>query len=165
MTLPRRESVALMATTVLERLVNERRHEEAIDLAAVILEHNPRDAQVMVTQASCCGRLLQHEFAAKYRVPFLIPEPARSRYRFLAAMNEALFARAEALGWQPDPQWEPPQVAAHPLSLRRSASQAHSQPTTERAGWFMLIIRNEQGCPWRRQGPRVSIAICIGSRL
>ncbi|MDQ4087725.1 MAG: transglutaminase-like domain-containing protein, partial [Pseudomonadota bacterium] len=130
-TLSRRESVALMATTLLEHLVGKRRHEEAIDLAAVILEHDPRDAQVMVTQASCCGRLMETEFAAKYPVPFLIPEPARSRYRFLAAMNEALFARAEALGWEPDPQWEPPHVAAHPSHPSKKTSEP-GPLTTER---------------------------------
>lgn len=70
--------------------------------------------QMLLWKATACGAMVQREFASNYPVPFLIPEPARSRYRFLTAMNEALFARAEALGWAPDPEWEPPCVVSHP---------------------------------------------------
>lgn len=121
-TLSRRESLALMATTVLEHLARLGRHREAVRVAAVILEHNPRDAQVMVTQASSYGRLIQNEFASKYPVPFLIPEPGRSRYLFMSAMNEALFARAEALGWEPDPEWATPHIPAYPAAVPAGAT-------------------------------------------
>lgn len=113
-TLSRRESVALMATTVLQHLMFEARYAEAIAASEVILRYNPRDVHVLLWKATACGELVQREFAAKYPIPFLIPEPARSRYRFLTAMNEALLARAEALGWEPDPEWEPPRIAAYP---------------------------------------------------
>lgn len=113
-TLSRRESITLMATTVLQHLMAEARYEDTVAVSSVLLEHNPRDVHVLLWKATACGALVQREFASKYPVPFLIPEPARSRYRFLTAMNEALFARAEALGWAPDPEWGPPHIVAHP---------------------------------------------------
>lgn len=113
-TLSRREAVALMATTVLQHLMTEKRYEEVAAVSRVILPHNPRDVHVLLWEASAYAEMIQREFAAKYPVPFLIPEPARSHYRMLCARNEALFGRAEALGWQPDPTWEPPRIAAFP---------------------------------------------------
>ncbi|HVQ07987.1 MAG TPA: transglutaminase family protein [Allosphingosinicella sp.] len=42
-TLTRREVVALMATTVVEFLISERRFQEAIEVGEIILRHAPRD--------------------------------------------------------------------------------------------------------------------------
>lgn len=102
-TLPKREGITLMGATLIEHLVNERRYEKAIGVADAILAHKPRDEQALLWQGTAYGWLIQTEFAAKYPMPFLIPEPARSRYRLLCIRNEALFARAEALGWEPEP--------------------------------------------------------------
>ena len=107
-TLSRREGLALMATTLLEHLLGARRYEEAIAVAKVILAHNPRDGQVMVAQASACAGLIRARFAGRYPMPILIPEPLRPHYWFLQQCNDALFAAAEALGWEPDPDFERP---------------------------------------------------------
>ncbi len=107
-TLSRREGVALMATTLLEHLLVARRYDEAIAVADVILEHNPSDGQVMVAQASAYGGLIRARFAERYRLPILIPEPLRPQYWLLQQRNNALFAAAEALGWEPDGDFEPP---------------------------------------------------------
>ncbi len=107
-TLSRREGLALMATTVLEHLLVSRRYEEAIAVATVILEHNPRDGQVMVAQASAYAGLIRTRFAARYPMPILIPEALRPGYWLLQQRNNALFAAAEALGWEPDGDFEPP---------------------------------------------------------
>lgn len=103
-TLSRRESVALMATTVAEFLYGAGRYEEAIAVAGVILENSPRDAQTMVLQASAYGRLLSQEFEQRYASPTQIPPSLHSRYNLLGQMNESLFARAEGLGWTPSEQ-------------------------------------------------------------
>jgi len=107
-TLSRREGLALMATTLLEHLLAGRRYEEAIAVADVILEHNPRDGQVMVAQASAYGGLIRARFADRYPMPILIPEPLRPLYWLFQQRNDALFAAAEALGWEPDGEVEPP---------------------------------------------------------
>jgi regulator of sirC expression with transglutaminase-like and TPR domain len=99
--LTRREGVALMATTVLEHLLLGGRHEEAIAVARIILEHDPRAGQVMAAQGTAYGRLLEVEFIEKYPIPYLIPEALRPRRLMLIERNVSLFSAAEALGWEP----------------------------------------------------------------
>ncbi|HYC74668.1 transglutaminase family protein [Brevundimonas sp.] len=99
--LPRKEGVALMATTVMESLTDQARYQDAINVAEVILEAHPLDVQTMVHQGSVYGELLRTEFYTPYPTPDLIPPNLRARYRALDHMNQTLFARAEALGWTP----------------------------------------------------------------
>lgn len=100
-TLTRREGIALMATTVVEFLMSERRFQGAIDVGAVIIETNPRDAMTMVQVGTAYANLLNAEFVERYPVPALIPPPLRGRYATLAGRNQQLFQAADALGWQP----------------------------------------------------------------
>ena len=95
----RRESVALMATTIAEHLRAEGRQEELIAVCGIILQHNPRDGWVLVVQGSAYGALLSREFEQKYPIPFLIPESLRSRRLVLIERNNSLLQAAEALGW------------------------------------------------------------------
>ena len=99
--LTRREGVALMATTVLEHLVEQRRYGEALGVSEAILEHAPRDAYTMVKQGSVCAELIRSEFTGKYRTPALVPPPLRARYLMLVERNRSTFEAAEALGWEP----------------------------------------------------------------
>lgn len=99
--LSRKEGVALMATTVMESLMDQARYQDAIDVADVILEANPLDVQTMVRQGSAYGELLRNEFYTPYPTPDLIPPNLHARYRILDQMNQNLFAKAEALGWAP----------------------------------------------------------------
>lgn len=119
-TLSRREGCALMATTLISHLWSERRYEEMIAVARIALELNPRDGQVNIAIGSAYGGLIQAEFADKYPIPILIPEALRPRYWFLCERNQAHFARAEALGWEPDPAFEAPPIA-FPLSIPQIA--------------------------------------------
>lgn len=99
--LTKREGVALLATTVLEHLIEQRRYGEALSVSEVILEYAPQDAYTMVKQGSVCAELLRTEFTEKYRSPALIPHPLRARYLMLAQRNRSMFEAAEALGWEP----------------------------------------------------------------
>lgn len=99
-TLSKREGVALMATTVLEHLIEQRRLTEALGVSEVILEHAPRDGYTMVKQATICGALIASEFEARYPDPTTIPPPLRARCAMLAARNRTMFEAAEALGWE-----------------------------------------------------------------
>jgi regulator of sirC expression with transglutaminase-like and TPR domain len=101
-TLSRRENVALMATTVLEHLRQEKRQEELIEACGIILDHDPRAGVVMVVQGSAYGALLQREFEAEFPVPCLIPIHLRARRLMLMERNNSLIEAAEALGWQPN---------------------------------------------------------------
>lgn len=57
--LSRREGVALMATTVLDHLIEQGRFAQALQVSETILRHAPRDGYTMVRQASACGELIR----------------------------------------------------------------------------------------------------------
>lgn len=100
-TLSRKESVALMATTVMEHLMDQERYQDAIDVADVILAHSPRDAQTMVRRGSAFAHLLEEEFYKPYPSADLVPPYLHGRYQQLENANRQAFVRAEALGWTP----------------------------------------------------------------
>lgn len=99
--LDRRESIAVMAMTVLEHLLGENCFDEAIGIARLIADRNPRDVHGLLAQGFAYGRLLQLEFEERYPVPYLVPEALRLRRLMLAERNNSLMAAAEALGWRP----------------------------------------------------------------
>lgn len=100
-TLSKRESVAELATTVMDALIDQRRFQEAVDVADAILKGNPRESYVMAKKGTALAGMMQAEFVDKYPNPQLIPPNLRLRYRQLAEMNAATFEAAEALGWEP----------------------------------------------------------------
>lgn len=99
--LSRVEGVALLATTVLEYLERERRYQDVVDVADVILKANPHDALTMVKMGTACGLMMQVEFVDKFSTPALIPAALRPRYMMLADLNRRAFEEAERFGWQP----------------------------------------------------------------
>lgn len=101
-TLTKRESIAEMASVVLDRLLEQHRYQEAIEVADAILAVNPRDAYAMVKKGSAYAGLLQAEFIAKYPNPALIPTLQRGRYVMLSQQNQKAFTNAEDLGWEPN---------------------------------------------------------------
>lgn len=100
-TLSRRETVAAMATSVMDFLLAGRRYQEAIDVADAILAASPRDAYAMVKKGSAVAGLMQTEYHDLYPDPALVPAALVPRYRLLAEANEKAFREAEALGWTP----------------------------------------------------------------
>lgn len=100
-TLTRREAVAHMASTVLDFLMTERRFQEAIAVAEIVLRHYPRDGYTMVKLGTAYGEIMRVEFIQRYPDPAAIPPPLRQRFVMLARGNQAAFEAAEALGWEP----------------------------------------------------------------
>ncbi len=101
-TLTKRETIAEMATTVIDYLLDEHRYQEAIDVADVILAVVPRDVDTIVKKGSALAGLMQTEFVDKYPNPSLVPVALRPRYQMLAAANAKAFKDAETLGWKPE---------------------------------------------------------------
>jgi regulator of sirC expression with transglutaminase-like and TPR domain len=99
--LPAREGIAAMATTVLEHLLHERRYEEAMGVGDVILKAAPRDAFTMVKVGTACGAIFE-DMKRRYPSSHLLPASLRPRFASLAQRNQVLFAAAEALGWEPE---------------------------------------------------------------
>lgn len=100
-TLSKRETIAELATTVMDALIDQHRFQEAVDVADAILAVNSRETYVMAKKGTAIAGMMQAEFVDKYPNPKLIPANLVPRYRQLAAMNEATFKAAEALGWEP----------------------------------------------------------------
>jgi regulator of sirC expression with transglutaminase-like and TPR domain len=96
-----KETVAVMATTVLEHLIAVGRNDEAVDVADAILAANPTDGYTMVKKGTAIAGMIKSEFYDKFPTPNMIPASLRPRYVQLAAANEKAFADAEALGWEP----------------------------------------------------------------
>jgi regulator of sirC expression with transglutaminase-like and TPR domain len=95
-----RETIALMATTVLDYLLNVGRNEDAIKVADAILAADPKDGYAMVKKGTAIAAIMKAEFDDKYPTAASIPADLRSRYLELAA-NKKIFDDAEALGWEP----------------------------------------------------------------
>ncbi len=101
--LSRRESVAVMASTLVEELARQGRCQDVIDVTDVLLGQWPNDVASLLLQASAYGRLLDEEFIQVYPTPDQIPRALIPRYQMLGAMNQQLFERAESLGWREPP--------------------------------------------------------------
>jgi regulator of sirC expression with transglutaminase-like and TPR domain len=101
-TFSRRESVAEMANTVVDMMMDQQRWRDAIEVADAILSVNPRETYTLVKRGSAYGQLLQAEFIDHYPTPVAIPAPLRARYQMLGSENEKSFRDAEALGWKAD---------------------------------------------------------------
>lgn len=98
--LTRRETVALMATTVAEHGFRRGEYEKAIALSDLILEYNPRDVGTMVLKAVAYGRLARARFVDRHPTPGQIPNRQRPHYEYLSRSHHQWFGKAEALGWR-----------------------------------------------------------------
>lgn len=96
-----KQTISLMATTVLDYLYTAGRNDEAVAVADAILAANPKDGYTMIRKGSAIAAIMKAEFYDKYPTPNLIPANLMPRYVSLAAANKKAFADAEALGWEP----------------------------------------------------------------
>ncbi len=100
-TLSRREAVAHMASTIVDFLIGEGRFQEAVEVAAVILRHYPRDGYTLVKLGTAYAELMRVEYLERFPTPAMMPPDLRQRYVLFAQRNQLAFQRAEALGWEP----------------------------------------------------------------
>lgn len=98
--LTKKETVAVMATTLAEYYLQQQKHEKAIAIADLVLEYHPKNVGMMTLKAAAYGRLTRRLFAEKYPSPSHIPVNQRNYYHYLAQNNRLWFAKAEALGWR-----------------------------------------------------------------
>jgi regulator of sirC expression with transglutaminase-like and TPR domain len=103
--LTKRETLAVMASTVTEWLTHQHRYAEAIEVADVLLKHHPKNVHALLSLGSAYGQLLQKEFVEQYPTPSTVPFALKPRYVFLASQKAAAFAQAESWGFKP-PQTE-----------------------------------------------------------
>lgn len=97
--LTKRESIAVMASTVTEWLMSKGRYQDAIELTDVLLEYYPKDVSAVLWRGSAYGELLRTEFLERFPTPAAIPADLQPRYQMLSSRNAAAFQQAEAWGW------------------------------------------------------------------
>jgi hypothetical protein len=100
-TLTRRETVAHMATTVMDARIGEGRFQDAIDIGGAILEQFPRDGYTLVKRGHAYGELLRIECIKRFPSRNVMPPEVRTRCDTLAKRNDEDFGKAEAMGWTP----------------------------------------------------------------
>lgn len=104
--LTRKETVVVMAGTLLEFYGQQGREEHRIALASLLLEYYPKDVSAMLHTASAYYRLRQKQFVSKYPTPNDIPLEQRAYFRQFDQGVRLWRGKAEALGWR-----EPDQAA------------------------------------------------------
>ncbi len=100
-TLTRRETVAHMASTVMEARLNGGKFQEAIDIGAAIIEQFPRDGYTLVKRGHAYGELLRIECIERFPARNAMPPETKTRCDMLATRNDEDFGKAEAMGWTP----------------------------------------------------------------
>ncbi len=101
--LTKKETVVVMAGTLLEWYGQQGQEEYRIALASLVLAHYPKYVPAMLHTASACYRLRQRHFVNKYPMPRDIPEEQRPYFMQLDQGMRQWRGKAEALGWrEPD---------------------------------------------------------------
>ncbi|MBA3337797.1 MAG: hypothetical protein H0T49_09570 [Chloroflexia bacterium] len=99
-TLSRREALSVMATLVLEHLLDTRRYHEAVALADVLLQAYPANAYVLAKKGTAYGRLLEQIVIGKTGDIATVPSEQVALAKHLNRANQEAFNNAEALGWR-----------------------------------------------------------------
>lgn len=99
--LSKRQSIAVMASTVTEWLMDQGRYAEAIEVADVLLEYYSTDVHAVLIRGLAHGELLRTEFIERFPNLQGIPPSLHPRFQMLATENAAAFQQAEAWGWTP----------------------------------------------------------------
>ena len=99
-TLTRSEAASLMATTVMDHLLETGRYDDAIAVADALLEAYPAHAYALVKKGTAYHRLLRDNFIQKYSNERDIPADLLPSAIALQRANLEAFAKAEALGWR-----------------------------------------------------------------
>ena len=98
--LSREETVASIATLVVERLMMDRRYEDAIAVSDLLLKHAPRSVYLILARGTAHGELLRRDIIGKYKMASEMPPDVRDYADRLYHENLAAFEKAEGLGWR-----------------------------------------------------------------
>ena len=103
-TLTNEEAIAVIAMAVVNGLIFQERHFDAMAVADIILEHYPTYAYAMLRKGSAAYLLLKTNFYDVYPDPNDVPRDQHDYVRYLQRINKHTFDTAEALGWR---EWKP----------------------------------------------------------
>lgn len=98
--LSREEIVTVIATVLLEDLINRKRYHDAMAVADILLTHYPNYAYVMVKKGTAAYYLLKTNFYDNYADANDVPGDQRPYLAYLQRINQNSFDRADNLGWK-----------------------------------------------------------------
>lgn len=94
------ETIGEIATIVLDNYYSTGKCSDAVVVANVILNHDPRNVHAILARGSAFGCILQRDVLDKYKGESEMPSRLRTLgYRLMRA-NKRDFAFAESLGWR-----------------------------------------------------------------
>lgn len=96
-----RETVGVMASTLMEHYASTKQDDALLAVAELALAANPKDTVAMIQKANAHYLQLQRRFLSRYPTPADIPKGQQADYLRLSRDNLAWFAKAEILGWAP----------------------------------------------------------------
>lgn len=94
------QTIAVIAVVVVEDLMAQDRHHDAMAVADIVLDHYPNFAYAMVKKGTAAYRLLESEFYENYQTAQDVPEDQRPYLAYLQRVNQNTFDTAETLGWR-----------------------------------------------------------------
>lgn len=94
-----RESVGVMASTLMEHYAAQSRGDDLLAVADMALAVNPKDVVAIIWKANAYYIQLQQRYVSRYPTPTDIPTAMSEDYAHLSQNNLAWFSKAEALGW------------------------------------------------------------------
>lgn len=99
--LSKKETVALMAGTLLEFYGKQNHQMQRRLLAALLLQHSPKNVAAILHEREAVLAMWNQEFVRKYPTPGDIPQDKQARFLELSAQIQALENQAFKLGWRP----------------------------------------------------------------
>ena len=93
--LTKKETVAAMASTMMDGAILRQEYGKSMYIADAILEGNPFDVYAMVKKASAAGLIIEPYWHVSQ-----VPPQDIGKYYMFVDINKSLFEQAEALGWQ-----------------------------------------------------------------
>jgi regulator of sirC expression with transglutaminase-like and TPR domain len=101
--LTKKETVALMANTMMEFYGQEGLHEQRIALADLLLEYHPSQESAMLQKGHAYYGIVKRDYLSRFLSPTQIPAEQKQLFYELTRNNRLWYAKAEALGWrEPD---------------------------------------------------------------
>lgn len=113
--LSQRESVMLMAHSLMQIYAQKREPEKMMALADLALEVDPQDVLAAAGKGAAYYLLLEQRIKRKYAHPGLIPPAKYGEYWLLSHQNLLWYAAAEALGWR---EWTAEKRAEYARNIR-----------------------------------------------
>ena len=120
--LNRKESIAMMMSTLMEHYGRTNQQERRIAVADLALKINSNDVVAMAHKGAANYLLLQDRFMRPYPDVNKIPPRSRVEFKKLSQENLLWYAKAEALGWMPP---TPAQDSKYLDTIRREKAKHH----------------------------------------